>query len=224
MSPLRRVVLCVMILTFGLAAEASLESLTRIERPALRQSLKTIPLTLGDWIGHDEPMDPRIIKEAQTTEWLNRVYENPNRPGKRLWLWINYSREGTNLRHSPAVCLPSGGWTKDESHCKEMSIGYGRGKTLTLTHLAYAQGELVQQIGFWYYIFGEGALERYVRRLPITSRSSHGRTTRGSGMTVEVFCPGANDPDGEALEDFSKAFLVALEPILPEERAEYFVP
>ena len=65
---------------------------------------------------------------------------------------------------------------------------------MPITRLGYCQGELVQGVGFWYYIFGEGELEHFVRRLPITSRSSHGRTTRGSGMTVEVFCPGDERP------------------------------
>ena len=58
-----------------------------------------------------------------------------------------------------------------------------------MTRLGYAQGELVEHVGFWYYIFGEGKLENLVRQLPITSRSSHGRTTRGSSMTVEILPP-----------------------------------
>ena len=79
-------------------------------------------------------------------------------------------------------------------------------------------------MGFWYYIFGEGKLENYVRRLPITSRSSHGRTTRGSSMTVEVFYPGDNDPEGESLREFAQELVKALEPILPLERAVYHIP
>jgi EpsI family protein len=224
MSPLSRVVLAGLILAFGLGAEAALESFTTIDRPPLRTSLKTIPLELGDWTGRDEPVHPKIVEQAQTTEYINRVYEWRKRPGWTVGLWINYSREGTNLRHSPVICLPSGGWTKIESLCRVVPITYREGKPLSITRLSYSQGELVQGIGFWYYIFGEGSLERYVRRLPITNRSSHGRTTRGSSMTVEVFYPGESDPSGEALEDFAKSLLVALEPVLPEDRAEYFVP
>ena len=43
-------------------------------------------------------------------------------------------------------------------------------------------------------------------------------------MTVEVFCPGEIDPDSEALKDFSHVLLSALEPLLPEDRDEYFIP
>ncbi len=107
---------------------------------------------------------------------------------------------------------------------REMSIPYDSNQSLPIMRLGYSQGDLVMGVGFWYYIFGEGKLERYVRGLPITSRSSHGRTTRGSGLTVEVFCSGESDPDGRVLKNFATTLLSELEPILPEDRAEYFIP
>lgn len=224
MSPTRRVLLCGVILTCGLAAQAGLEEMNKIERPPLRGSLSSIPLDFGDWVGRDEPVAPEIIEKAQTTAYLSREYESKTHPGRRLKLWINYSRFGDNLRHSPEICLPSGGWKKVEAECRVLSLPYGQDQALRLTRLAYTQGTLVQMVGFWYYIFGESALERYVRRFPITSRSSHGRTTRGSSMTVEVFSVGEGDPDDALLRDFAQSLLGALEPILPMDRAEYHVP
>lgn len=224
MSPVRRVVLCLGLLSAGVIAQAGLEKVNECERPALRGPLAGIPMTLGTWTGRDEPVDPDILERAQTDDWINRVYEDPGRPGLRLSLWINYSRTGLNMRHSPEVCLPSGGWKKVESVTKVIEVDSPGGRALPIMRLGYAQGELFQGIGFWYYIFGEGKVERWVRTLPITSRSSHGRTTRGSGLTVEVFCPGEIDPEGDALKDFSASLLAALDPLLPEDRAEYHVP
>ena len=224
MKPLQRITLCLGLLGTGLAADAGLEVVNRCERPETAARLATIPMTLGRWVGRDEPVEPDIIERAQTDDWINRVYEDPGSPGLRLTLWMNYSRTGLNMRHSPEVCLPSGGWTKVESATRVLDVtAPGRGITPVM-RLGYAQGELVQSIGFWYYIFGEGRVERWVRKLPITGRSSHGRTTRGSGLTVEVFCPGELDPDGEALKDFASALLAELEPILPGDRARYYVP
>jgi hypothetical protein len=137
---------------------------------------------------------------------------------------VNYSNVGTNLRHTPVICLPAGGWTKIESQSREFLIATGDASPVRMTRLGYAQGELVEHVGFWYYIFGEGKLENYVRRLPITSRSSHGRTTRGSSMTVEVFYPGDQDSDGESLCEFTQELIRALEPILPTPRAAYHIP
>jgi hypothetical protein len=211
-------------LTSGLAAQAGLEEMTKIDRPALKGRLSSLPAVLGDWVGHDLTPDPAVLRESQADDYLNREYESQSRPGVRFRLWINYSRLGNNLRHSPEICLPSGGWSKVESDCRVVPIEQPGGRPQPITRLGYAQGELVLGVGFWYYIFGEGRLERFVRGLPITSRSSHGRTTRGSGMTVEVFCPGESDPESEALADFARDLLVALEPLLPEDRDEYFIP
>jgi EpsI family protein len=224
MSRIQRIVLCGAFLTAGLAAQAALERINQTERPPLRRPLATIPGELGDWAGSDQAVDPDIVARAQTTEYLSRVYESRKHPGLRLQLWVNYSREGTNLRHTPEICLPSGGWTKIESQTRTLTIPVPGVAPVLVTRLGYGRGELVEHVGFWYYIFGEGHLENYVRRLPITSRSSHGRTTRGSSMTVEVFAAGELDPDGEALCDFARELLRALEPILPTARAAYHLP
>jgi hypothetical protein len=186
--------------------------------------LKSIPREFGDWVGRDVLISPEIVNQAQTTEYLNRIYENRSQPGLTFTVWMNYSEKGTNLRHTPEICLPSSGWTKLESQMKLFSVTSPNGKELLITRLGYGQGELVQHVGFWYYIFGEGKLENLIRRLPITSRSSHGRTTRGSSMTVEIFAPGEKDPDGSAMRAFAQLLLAQLEPVLPVNRAEYYVP
>jgi EpsI family protein len=217
-------VLCGAVLSTGLAAQASLEFMNQTERPPLRRPLASIPLELDNWVGYDQAVPPDVVERAQTTEYLNRVYESRRQPALKLQLWINYSQFGTNLRHTPEICLPSGGWTKIESQTRVLPIPTAGDSSIAITRLGYARGELVEHVGFWYYIFGEGKLENYVRRLPITSRSSHGRTTRGSSMTVEVFYPGDQDPDGEALRTFAQELIRALEPILPVPRATYHVP
>jgi EpsI family protein len=224
MTRLKRSLACAVLLTAGLAAQAAVARLSRTERPPLRRDLASLPLELGQWRGRDEPVDPDIVERSQTTEFLNRAYESPKYPGLTMRLWINYSREGTNLRHSPEICLPSAGRTKIESQTRELKVGLGDGRAINVTRLAYTRGDLVEHVGFWYYIFGEGTLENYVRRLPITSRSAYGQATRGSSMTVETFYPGENDPDGEILQEFAQDLLRALEPILPVERANYYIP
>lgn len=220
----RRAAIGLGVLAVGLGAEAALEAGYRTDRPRLKGKLADLPMRLGPWIGRDEDMDPAILRETQCDDYVNRLYEDPTRPGRSLRLWINYSLHGLNLRHSPEVCLPSGGWEKVEAKTRVLPIARPGGEPLSIMRLGYAQGDVVQSIGFWYYIFGEGPLEQFARSLPIASRSSHGRTTRGSGLTVEVFAPGDSDPDGEALGEFASALLDALEPRLPDDRVAYFIP
>lgn len=221
MNALRRTILGAAILSIGLAAHAAIERAADGPRPRLKKKLADIPLILGDWVGRDVEVDPDVLKESQADDHLNRVYEHRLHPGRTVSLWINYSQHGLNLRHSPEVCLPSSGWEKVEARCRVDSIGdTGR----RLMKLAYSKGELAQTIGFWYYIFGETRWERYARSLPISSGSSHGRATRGSGLTVEVFSSGETDGDGRALAEFAAEIDRALAPILPDDRVQYYIP
>jgi EpsI family protein len=224
MSMLNRCALCGGILTIGMAGQAVLESFNQTNRPALRAPLASIPLELGKWTGRDLKVQDDIIERSQTTEYLSRLYEHREQPGLSVRLWINYSRYGNNLRHTPEICLPSGGWDKIESQTRVLTVPLERAGPTKISRLAYGRGELVEHVGFWYYIFGEGKLENYVRRLPITSRSSHGRTTRGSSMTIEIFYPGESDPEGDELRELARELLQALQCILPVECASYHIP
>lgn len=224
MTSMRRVVLSVVILSSGLAAQAGLETMMVTPRPKLRRPLESLPTVLGDWVGKDVEVDAKVKEESQATAFINRVYQRANQPDRSLTLWINYSERGDNLRHSPEVCLPAKGYNKLESECRVISVREPGGADLPIYRLGYDNGDLFQCVGFWYYIYGEGRLEKYVRRLPITSRSSHGRTTRGSSLTVEVFSGGKTLIDDSDLQEFAKSLLEALEPIMPTDRAEYFVP
>ncbi|MFM7131604.1 MAG: exosortase-associated EpsI family protein, partial [bacterium] len=97
------------------------------------------------------------------------------------------------------------------------------GPATPISILAYSKENAVQKLGFWYYIFGETSLHKAMRGLPITSRSSHGRHTRGSSMTIEIFRPGSEN-DSQQIDDFARHLIAALEPIMPENRDVYFRP
>jgi EpsI family protein len=218
-----RVILTLGFLGLGLAAHAAMERSASIERPLLKKSLADLPMVIGDWQGRDEPISSEIVEEAQTDDYVNRIYEHAKFPGQRVSLWINYSVKGLNLRHSPEVCLPSGGWSRVESLNDTVTLDDPAGQKVPISILAYSKDSTIQRIGFWYYIFGEGSIHKAIRGLPITSRSSHGRTTRGSSMTIEIFRP-QDEERQELLADFAQSLVKELEPFLPESRESYHRP
>jgi EpsI family protein len=207
----------------GLVGHAAMERSAAIERPELKRSLAELPVVIGEWQGRDEPIADDIVEQAQTDDYVNRIYEHSRYPGQRVSLWINYSNTGLNLRHTPEVCLPSGGWERVESLQESVELKDPNDKPIPISILAYSKDSTVQRLGFWYYIFGESSIHKAIRGLPITSRSSHGRTTRGSSMTIEIFRPQDEGHD-ELLADFAQNLLAELEPFLPEQRDVYFRP
>lgn len=220
----RRILVCLAFLAAAVSGQYALEALAATPRLPLKQPLATLPLTIGDWVGRDIPVDPDIAQRSQADEYVNRVYEHRSQPNRRLSLWLNFSMTGLNMRHSPEICLPSTGWSKVESLCRERSIERAGQPPLKISQLGYSRQDSIQKICYWYYIFGEGLIEHTFRQLPLANRSSHGRSTRGSGLTVEIFYPEDQDPKEESLLDFATKLTQLLEPILPEHRAEYFIP
>jgi Protein of unknown function (DUF3485) len=158
----------------------------------------------GYWIGSDRPVCDELGRRARSTEYLSRVYESRKRPGVAPRLRVNYSLMGNNLRRTPDSCLPGTGWPQIESRSRVLEIPASDGPSVKVSRPGYSQADIVEHVGFWYYISGEGAPENDVRNLPITSQPSHGRATRGSSMTIEVFYPGEIDPDGDASREFAK--------------------
>ena len=220
-------VICGAILTSGWSPRPGWSDSTAIERPPLAAAAGLDPDGAGRLGRPRRAGRPRHRRASRRpTEYLNRVYESREPPGRPALALGQLFAQGTNLRHSPEICLPSGGWTKVESQMPGRDDRCAAGRAaVPITRLGYWQGELVQRVGFWYYIFGEGRLEHYVRRLPITSRSSHGGRPAGSGLTVEVFCPGRDRPRRRGPRDFARA--AARRPSnrsCPSDRAEYHIP
>ena len=135
----------------------ALERLSRTERPPLRRPLATIPMELGDWVGRDEPVDPDDRRASPDQRLPQPGLREPQAARAAALLWINYSRHG----HEPAALagdLPAvGGLDQGRvADAGSSTIAAPAARPLPVTRLGYAQGELVQGVGFWYYIFGEG--------------------------------------------------------------------
>ena len=116
----------------ALARPGGAEAATR-DRPARTAGGPwTIPpCGLGNWVGArraDRPGDPRGVAGRRPPEPRLRGHRGPR--GGPSGSGSTTRSTGLNLRHSPEVCLPSGGWTKVESQCQVMPIAPRAGATL----------------------------------------------------------------------------------------------
>lgn len=82
---------------------------------ALRQGLKSpfplkeLPMTLGDWKGTDEPLDPAIARATGCTDSVFRTYWN-EKTGARVGLILLYGPAEEVSIHSPDNCYPAAGY------------------------------------------------------------------------------------------------------------------
>src|SRR5437016_5872335 len=77
------------------------------EKAAAR--LSDIPATIGAWDGHDTPLDPRQVAQAEMAGYLMRRYVH--RPtGEAVSVLLVCGRPGPTSVHTPEICFPASGY------------------------------------------------------------------------------------------------------------------
>jgi EpsI family protein len=97
-----------------LAAATGRTFLVPSSSPTRAESLASFPQAIGEWSGHDSPLDPDVVQVTAVDDYLNRYYRSPSGV---VGLYIGYYKsqvQGESL-HSPLNCLPGTGWQPVES-------------------------------------------------------------------------------------------------------------
>jgi len=114
-------------------------------------SLQQFPSRVGGWHGHNEFFDPDTIASLHVDDYLLRTYRE--RSERALWLYIAYyESQPTDVRvHSPAVCLPAGGWFIATSGTSRIETSSG---PIFVNRNLIRKGDDSQVVVYWYQIHG----------------------------------------------------------------------
>jgi hypothetical protein len=72
--------------------------------------LERIPMNFGEWVGTDAPLDPKIIRVAEATGTISRVYVNRH-TGTRIDVLLLTGPTGPIGSHTPDVCYGGLGYS-----------------------------------------------------------------------------------------------------------------
>jgi hypothetical protein len=106
----------------------------------------TLPMTIGDYVGRDEPLDVRTVAASDADIMLNRVYRN--RLGDyviaNIGIWTNYEK---TIPHSPEGCYPAAGWEVADRRILE--VPQGRVKPFDAKLFVFQRGTSRIAVAFW---------------------------------------------------------------------------
>ena len=186
--------------------------------------LATLPMDLGGWTGKAEAIDPGHPRAIAGDRMPQPDLHQPEVPGVALialgQLLAVRHEHAALARDLPAVAREH----QDRVDDQVLAIPGPDGASVPVSRLAYGEGELVQGVGFLVLHLRRRPIERWVRGLPVTSRSSHGRTTRGLGADGRGLLDERGRPGFAGLPRLRRALLGGLDPIMPTDRAGYHVP
>ena len=80
------------------------------ESPEQAQNrLKALPMTIGGWIGQDEPVNERHMNAANFSAFVSRKYRNPKTDAV-VSVMLLYGRPGDLGAHDPEFCYGGSGY------------------------------------------------------------------------------------------------------------------
>lgn len=109
--------------------------------------INKLPLRLGSWTGHDEPMDERIWRVLGAEVAVNRVYREDS--GGLLAMQIGvFTTNDVVLPHEPHVCYGNVGWNKStqkDLHLRTETQGMRTARMVTFQQ----EGQRIHVL-YWY--------------------------------------------------------------------------
>lgn len=171
-------------------------------------SLRAFPLTLGDWVGRPEQLDPDVFASLQISDYFMADYRAEAGP-LPVNLYVAYfaSQKFGASSHSPSNCIPGGGWRILSSEVRHLPVSWIDGQPLEVSRILIQKGTDKALVYYWFDERGRNLTE-------VTSVKWHllldsMRLHRSDGALIRVVSPIAG-PDGEAQAEQRMNDLVAL--------------
>jgi len=177
----------------------------RIQAPPSRLDLAaTVPLRIGDWRGQTQTMDQDVIDTLGLTDYFLADYSSTNSPSP-VNLYVGYwaNQSVGSAAHSPANCIPGGGWLitdKRQASVPEMQVD---GQPLKVNRLVIRRGDVAQLVYYWFNQRGrdlstEWSVKWYLLRDQVVTGRSDGFLVR----LVTPVVPGAEQEGDQRLRGF----------------------
>lgn len=113
-----------------------------------RQSFYTFPLTISNWRGRLESFEPDIIKALGFTDYLSVYYKTEtDEPPINLYMAYYQSQRLGNAAHSPANCIPGGGWKVEEKSIITLDL---KNLSLPVTRMVIKKGTESMLVYYWF--------------------------------------------------------------------------
>lgn len=114
-----------------------------------RQTFASFPLSYEGWTGRTSQLDSETLEALVLDDYLLADYQNEN--GKHINLYMAYyaaQRAGV-AAHSPASCIPGGGWRIEDLSTYEINIP-SADLAMNVNRLLITKGQSAQLVYYWF--------------------------------------------------------------------------
>jgi exosortase D (VPLPA-CTERM-specific) len=185
---------------------------TRSEVQPERAYFSSFPLTLGEWQGKPDTLDPEALKLLALTDYLLADFIHPaSAPINFYAAYYDSQRKGASP-HSPAVCLPGGGWQITDFKRQRFPKSATRNE-FEFNRVVITKGKTKQLVYYWFEERGRVMADEYrVKWYLFRDALLDNRT---DGALVRVTTPIVGESE-ESADQRIQNFLTHVFPVLPE--------
>lgn len=156
--PLLAAMLCALAVPVSFAIEDRTEHLPE------RQSLRSFPLLLGDWIGREGQLGANIVDALGVTDYIVADYRHKADPVPVSFYAAFYASQRTEAKiHSPRSCMPGGGWEIAELSQVSLSGVLGR-EAPRVNRVLIRMGNREQLVYYWFQQRGRVITNEYLAK------------------------------------------------------------
>ncbi len=184
-----------------------------------RAPFTLFPRQIGDWSGPQETLDASVAQVLGASDYIAATYTAPgeNAPVNFFSAWYRRQTEGAGI-HSPAVCLPVGGWEVSDINPTQISIPGTVYGDFQVNRAVIQKGVTKQIVYYWFEARGKRQTNDYYAKFSVVWDSlTAGRT---DGALVRFVTPiGAQESEAEAearMQRFMGLLLKRLPEFVPE--------
>ncbi|MHB8813053.1 MAG: VPLPA-CTERM-specific exosortase XrtD [Steroidobacteraceae bacterium] len=182
----------------------------RIEPQPPRESFIDFPMQLGGWSGRREPMGAAYLDQLKLSDFLYGDYQRPAQPPVNVWVAYYDSQRKGDSTHSPASCLPGGGWDFQTLAPYHIDVA---GRRLTVNRAVIVHGDERELMYYWFPQRGRDITSDYLLKWYLLWDAVTRNRTDGALVRLIVpLPPGASASEGDKqLTAFARSFV----PVLP---------
>jgi exosortase D (VPLPA-CTERM-specific) len=206
--PLPFLVSTVVVTAFGLAGMAMPE---QREMAPERADLLEFPTHVGGWVGQRGALEEVYLNELQLDDYLLADYRERSGPPINFYVAYYQSQRGSRRVHSPANCMPGGGWQILTMEQRNLP-GSDSQASLLVNRAVVALGDRKEIVYYWFQERGrrltdENTVKWYLFWDALTRHRTDGALVR----VVAPLGPGASEG---AVDQKMEHFLALVQPQL----------
>ena len=185
------------------------------EKVPVKVSFTKFPMQVGSWSGARKTLEREYLEELELSDYLLADYAENEQAGVNLYIAYSASQRKGKSSHSPATCLPGGGWSFKESGLVVVPLADGRNHQVA--RVLMEKNGLKQVAYYWFPQRGRTLTNLYeLKFYTFWDSLTNGRS---DGALVRIITPVPEGAPTETADARLRAFIREIAP-----RLDTFIP